>query len=140
MRTLEKALLSSKDISQNLILHSNQGSQFTSAEFVQHCRKLGISQSMSRAGCPYDNTPLERYYNTLKTELIYQYHFETTAELDYTVSEFAYDWYNQVRPHSYNGYLNPFEKRAEGIINSGVTKRVALYNFQLNIKFYFFKF
>lgn len=123
VRTLEKALLSSKDISQNLILHSNQGSQFTSAEFVQHCRKLGISQSMSRAGCPYDNTPLERYYNTLKTELIYQYHFETTAELDYTVSEFAYDWYNQVRPHSYNGYLNPFEKRAEGIIKQWCYKK-----------------
>ena len=69
-----------KAISQNLILHSYQGSQFTSAEFVQHCRELGISQSMSRAGCPYDNAPMERDYNTLKTELIYQYRFETAAE------------------------------------------------------------
>ena len=61
MRTLEKALPSAKAIPQNLILHSDQGSQFTSAEFVQHYRKLGISQSMSRAGCPYDNAPMERY-------------------------------------------------------------------------------
>lgn len=71
VRTLEKVLSSSKAIPQNLILHSNQGSQFTSAVFVQYCRKHGISQSMSRAGCPYDNTPMERYYNALKTELIY---------------------------------------------------------------------
>ena len=98
---------------QNLILHSDQGSQFTSAEFLQHCRKLGISQSMSRADCPYDNAPMERDYNTLKTELIYQHNFETAAEPDYAVSEFAYDWYNQIRPHSYNGYLTPFEKRSE---------------------------
>ena len=49
VRTFEKALSSAKATSQNLILHSDQGSQFTSAEFVQHCRKLGISQSMSRA-------------------------------------------------------------------------------------------
>ena len=30
---------------------------------------------MSRAGCPYDNAPMERDYNTLKTELIYQHNF-----------------------------------------------------------------
>ena len=60
--------------------------------------------------------PTERYYNTLKIELIYQYRFETAAESEYAVSEFAYDRYNQVRPHTYNGYLTPFEKRAEYII------------------------
>ena len=123
VRTLEKALLSSKAISQNLILHSNQGSPFTSAEFIQHFQKLGISQSMSRAGCPYDNTPMERYYNTLKTESIYQNRFETAAELDYAVSEFAYDWYNKVRPHSYNGYLTPFEKRSECSIKQWCYKK-----------------
>lgn len=68
---------------------------------------------MSRAGCPYDNAPMERDYNTLKTELIYQHNFETAAEPDYAVSEFASDWYNQIRPYSYNGYMTPFEKRSE---------------------------
>ena len=74
---------------------------------------------MSRAGCPYDNAPMERYYNTLKTELIYQYRFETAAELDYAVSEFAYE----VRPHTYNGYLTPFEKRAEYTIKQWCYKK-----------------
>lgn len=76
-----------------------------------HCNELGIKQSMSQAGCPYDNAPMERYYNTLKAELIYQYCFEVISELDYAISEFAYNWYNQIRPHSYNGYQTPFEKR-----------------------------
>ena len=75
------------------------------------------------AGCPYDNAPIERYYNTSKTELIYQYRFETAAERDYAVPEYAYDWYNQVRPHSHNGYQTPFEKRAECIIKQWCYKK-----------------
>lgn len=91
MCTFEKALSSSKAISQNLILHSDQGCQFNSAEFVQHCRKLGISQSMSCSGFPYDNASMKCYYNALKAELIYQYRFEIAAKLDYAVSKFAYE-------------------------------------------------
>lgn len=82
VRTLEKALSSTKAIPQNLILHSDQGSQFTSAEFVQHCRKLGISQGMSRAGCPYDKAPMERYYNTLKNLLL---HMEVMSGIIYLI-------------------------------------------------------
>ena len=57
----------------------------------------------------YNNAPTEGYYNILKTELIYQYRFETAAELEYAVSEFAYDGSDQVRPHSDSEYLTPFE-------------------------------
>ncbi len=51
-------------------MHSDRGSQFTSKEFVEFCEANDITQSMSRAGCPYDNSPMERYFNTLKAELI----------------------------------------------------------------------
>ena len=61
---------SDEEIAQNLILHSDQGSQFTSLEFILFCQDHGITQSMSHASCPYDNAPMERYYNTLKQELI----------------------------------------------------------------------
>ena len=111
VRTVDKAIQSTECNPKGLILHSDQGTQFTSLEFIIHCEKLGISQSMSHAGCPYDNAPMERYYNTLKAELIHQYIFETCEDLDYAVSEYAYNWYNQIRPHSYNGYKTPFEKR-----------------------------
>jgi len=47
VRTLETALSSAKAIPQNLILHSDQGSQFTSAEFVQHCLKDQVDLSVS---------------------------------------------------------------------------------------------
>ena len=111
IRTLKKALKATGCIAQNLILYSDQGSQFTSLEFILFCQDHGITQSMSHAGCPYDNAPMERYYNTLKQELINQYYFHTDQELDHAVQEFAYLWYNQILPHSYHDYMTPFEKR-----------------------------
>jgi transposase InsO family protein len=111
IRTLEKALHSQKKKPRNLILHSDQGSQFTSTQFISYCQKHGITQSMSTAGCPYDNAPMERYYNTFKAELINRFNFRTDEELSYAVSEYAYVWYNQIRPHSYNDYRTPYETR-----------------------------
>ena len=66
IRTLKKALASQPKIKEKLILHSDQGSQYTSKDFVKFCESVGVTQSMSKAGYPYDNAPMERYYNTLK--------------------------------------------------------------------------
>ena len=62
---------------------------------------------MSKPGCPYDNAPIERYFNTLKAELINLRSFETEAKLYEEVTAYAYGWYNNQRPHSYNGGLPP---------------------------------
>lgn len=99
-----------KAVKTGLILHSDQGSQFTSNEFIEACKEYGIKQSMSRAGCPYDNAPMERSFNTLKSELIYHYIYSSDEKLNEAVSDFAYVWYNHVRPHSYNDGLTPAKK------------------------------
>lgn len=111
IRALDKAIHAQHCDPSKLILHSDQGVQFTSIDFISFCEMRGITQSMSRAGTPYDNAPMERYYNTLKAELIYQCNIHTDKELDNAISQFAYSWYNRIRPHSYNGYLTPYEKR-----------------------------
>jgi transposase InsO family protein len=111
IRTLEKALNSQKNISQNLILHSDQGSQYTSKAFTDYCESRGITQSMSKAGYPYDNAPMERYFNTLKNEEINLHNYRSEEELYTAVEQFAYVKYNHIRPHSYNGYRTPFEAR-----------------------------
>ena len=61
IKALEKALRKVKKIRNKIILHSDQGSQYSSKKFVEYCKKNMIQQSMSRAGCPYDNAPMERY-------------------------------------------------------------------------------
>jgi transposase InsO family protein len=111
IRTVKKALESQPSIREELILHSDQGSQYTSRDFVEFCESAGITQSMSKAGYPYDNAPMERYYNTLKNELTELHYYHTEEELYSSVEEFAYVTYNHVRPHSYNGYKTPFQAR-----------------------------
>ena len=72
---------------------------------------MGITQSMSKAGYPYDNAPMERYFNTLKNEEINLHSYHTEDALYDAVEEFAYVTYNHIRPHSYNGYRTPYEAR-----------------------------
>lgn len=90
-----------------VILHSDRGSQFTSKEFIEFCKSHGVSQSMSKPGCPYDNAPMERYFNTLKAELINLHTYWTEEQLYEEVTAYAYGWYNNLRPHSFNGGLPP---------------------------------
>lgn len=111
-RTLRKALDSQHPTKSNLILHSDQGSQYTSKAFIEFCESVHVTQSMSKAGYPYDNAPMERYFNTLKNECTNLYEFWTQEELYQAVEEFAYVTYNHVRPHSYNGYRTPYQARA----------------------------
>ena len=111
IRTVQKALASQPSVSENLILHSDQGSQYTSKDFTEFCQSVGITQSMSKAGYPYDNAPMERYYNTLKNELIYLHYYHNDEELNRAIEEFAYVRYNHIRPHSYNNYKTPYEAR-----------------------------
>ena len=92
-----------------MILHSDRGSQFASKEFIEFCKSLGITQSMSKPGCPYDNAPMERYFNTLKAELLHLRKYETEKELYTAITAYAYGWYNNLRPHSYNGGLPPLK-------------------------------
>ncbi len=111
IRTLQKALDSQPSIKEGLILHSDQGSQYTSKAFIEFCESVNITQSMSKAGYPYDNAPMERYFNTLKNECTNLYDFETEEALYQRVEEIAYVDYNHVRPHSFNNYRTPYEVR-----------------------------
>ena len=108
--TLKRAVKNEKPHS-SLILYSDQGCQFTSWTFVNYCKSQGIIQSMSKAGCPYDNAPMERFYKTFKDELIYRYRSMNAKGLDDAVAQYVFVWYNHVRPHSYNNWMTPFEAR-----------------------------
>ena len=66
IRTLKKALESQPSVTAGLMLHSDHGTQYTSKAFTEFCESKNVMQSMSKAGHPYDNAPMERYFNTLK--------------------------------------------------------------------------
>ena len=93
-----------------MILHSNQGVQFTSWDFVNFCKDNNVTQSMSKAGCPYDNAPMERFYNTFKSNFFNVTSFSSVEMMDELTMKYI-NLYNYVRPHSYNDYLTPMEAR-----------------------------
>ncbi len=111
IRTLQEALKRNPSAKGKVMLHSDQGSQFTSKAFVDFCKSVKVDQSMSHAGYPYDNAPMERYFNTLKNECTNLYQYPDEASLYKRVEEYAYVFYNHIRPHEYNGYRTPYEAR-----------------------------
>ncbi len=110
IKTLQAAMIHAKG-AKGIILHSDQGCQYTSKAFTEFCEQNGITQSMSRAGCPYDNAPMERFYNTLKNEFYYLYTFNSDCVLNKCIDDYIFTRYNYSRPHSYNGGLSPMQKR-----------------------------
>ena len=111
INTLKQSLIKNKISKHKIILHSDQGSQFTSKIFVEYCKKHNIQQSMSRKATPTDNAPMERYFNTLKNEYINLHRFNSEEDLYNGINHFAYVIYNHKRKHSTLNYLTPFQKR-----------------------------
>ena len=107
-----KIALKQANFPRKVILHSDQGSQYTSKIFTEFCSKNSVIQSMSRAGCPYDNAPMERFYNTLKNEFYYLFSFNSDKVLNSCIYDFIFTRYNHSRPHSFNNGLSPLQKRS----------------------------
>lgn len=61
---------------------------FKSKKFIDFCDKKNITQSMSRAGCPYDNAVMERFLNTFKCEFYYLYNLNSEKVLYAGIEDF----------------------------------------------------
>ncbi|MCC2931963.1 IS3 family transposase [Bacillus sp. LBG-1-113] len=83
---------------QNCVLHSDQGSVYTSYEYQKAIKTKGITMSMSRKGTPADNASIESFHSSLKSETFYLNSIDrtTTAIVERTVKEYIY-YYNNIR-------------------------------------------
>lgn len=91
-----------------LLHHSDQGSQYTSATYL-NCLKAAMAEiSMSGAGNCYDNAVIESFFGTLKTECVTE-SFTTRALARTTIFEYVEVWYNRKRLHSTLGYHSPVD-------------------------------
>lgn len=92
------------------ILHSDQGSVYTSYEYYALCTEKGITRSMSRKGTPADNAPIECFHASLKCETFYlnsELRSSNTIVID--IVENYIENYNKVRIQQKLGYLSPIE-------------------------------
>jgi putative transposase len=81
------------------IFNTDQGSQFTSAAWVNELEKQGIQVSMDGKGCWMDNVFIERLWRSLKYECIYLNAFDTIREASDGIDRWM-NYYNEERPHS----------------------------------------
>jgi putative transposase len=93
-----------------VVFHSDRGCQYTSAEYRQLCRRLGVAQSMGATGICFDNSPAEAFFASLKRELVHRHRFATRADARREIIRWVEGWYNARRLHSTLNYLTPIEK------------------------------
>ena len=79
-----------------LLLHSDQGFQYTSQAYFQLTKQYGITPSMSRRGNPYDNAMAENFFSVLKTECIYRHKPATFSEANEMIDRYIH-FYNHER-------------------------------------------
>lgn len=99
-----------------LVLHTDNGSCYTSFSFNQALAKRAVSHSYSRPHTPHDNAVAESFFNTLKREGIFLNGYPTSyRELRENVGQFI-SKYNSQRPHEHLGYATPdeFERNYKG--------------------------
>ena len=90
-----------------LIFHSDRGVQYAAYAYRQRLASLGIRQSMSRKGDPYDNAVAENFFSCLKCECVHLRHFASRAHAMADVFAYIETFYNPVRPHSSIGWRPP---------------------------------
>ncbi|MGF6214015.1 putative transposase [Comamonas sp. 4034] len=102
---------------EQVIHHSDMGSQYTSIAFGKRREQMKVRPSMGSVGDAYDNAMAESFFATLECELIDRRSWPTKAQARLDIFSWIESWYNQHRLHSGLGYLSPaeFERRRKDV-------------------------
>jgi putative transposase len=92
-----------------LLHHSDQGSQYTSEHFRKLLAEHGITCSMSRAGEVWDNSAMESFFSSLKTERTARKVYRSREQARSDVFDYIECFYNPRRRHSTIGYVSPIQ-------------------------------
>ena len=92
-----------------MIFHSDRGTQYTSQEFDEYCRRHHIRRSLGRTGVCWDNAVAESFFATYKKELIHTRPWPSIDQLKTATFSWIESYYNRGRRHSSIGYLTPME-------------------------------
>jgi putative transposase len=96
-------------IKRGAIFHSDRGSNYTSTQFGNTLRALGIRQSVGRTGICYDNSMAESFFGTLKNERVHRVIYATRKQAIADIAAYIELRYNNQRLHSGLGYKTPNE-------------------------------
>jgi len=108
LKALGMALLH-RNPPRELLLHSDRGVQYASAEYRQALAKAGLVASMSRRANCYDNASMESFWSTLKLELVYRRNFVGHRQARSEIFDYIECFYNRQRSHSASNYCSPVD-------------------------------
>jgi len=91
------------------VIHSDQGTQFTSWAFTQRAIDSGLLPSMGSVGDCYDNAMIESFWSRMQVELLDTRRWKTRVELASAIFEYLEIWHNRQRRHSSLGMMTPIE-------------------------------
>jgi putative transposase len=90
-----------------MLLHSDQGSPYTSTGYLARLAEVGVVVSMSRTGDWSAFAAMESFFSTLKGECVERHSFQSRQEARQAIFEYIECFYNRVRRHSTLKYLSP---------------------------------
>lgn len=94
---------------QNVLLHSDQGSQYIAQSYIDLANHLNMRLSYSAKGCPFDNAPMESFNSILKKEEVYLDSYFDFDSANVKIFDFIEGFYNRNRIHSSIDFLTPNE-------------------------------
>ncbi|MGM7910505.1 IS3 family transposase [Yersinia enterocolitica] len=105
---------------QEVMIHSDQGSQYSSSDWRSFLKANNLVASMSRRGNCHDNAVAESFFQLLKRERIKRKIYTTLQDARDDVFDYIEMFYNPKRRHSFNNQLSPveFEKRYAASLES----------------------
>jgi len=92
---------------QNVIIHSDQGTQYGSDDWLRFCKDHKLEPSMSRRGNCWDNAVVESFFSSLKKERIKKRIYKTRELARADVFDYIEVFYNRQRRHSHLGGVSP---------------------------------
>lgn len=108
-----------------VMFHSDQGSHYTSRKYRQMLWRYRLTQSMSRRGNCWDNSPMERFFSSLKSEWVPATGYGSLGEAQSSIVRYITGYYSALRPHWYNGGLTPNESERLFYEQSGRVAKIS---------------
>lgn len=93
-----------------IMFHSDQGCHYTSKQFRQLLWRYQIKQSMSRRGNCWDNSPMERFFRSYKSEWMPTTGYQTMEHAKHDFLNYISRYYCTIRPHSHNRGETPNQR------------------------------
>lgn len=110
-KMLETAFLRLSD-EDELLMHSDQGWHYQMRQYRHVLKERGITQSMSRKGNCYDNSVMENFFGTMKSEFLYYKEFKSVEQFKIELKKYI-DYYNNKRIKAKLKGLSPVQYRTQ---------------------------